>query len=138
MPSGFVEQAAFVSGWPAEVVDMVLSRHLPPYLAAMTPGQRAEMEPAHRVIHRAAKAHRATKVRRRTSDIEPEEFSAPSEHEISTREAAEVLGVTPRQVCRLAAEWATEGLARQVGRTWLVDRDAVMTYQDQQERRRSA
>jgi CRP-like cAMP-binding protein len=138
MPSGFVEHAAFVSGWPAEVVDMMLSRYAPQFLAAMAPDQRAEVEVAHRAIHRAAKAHGAAKVRHRTSDIEPEEFSAPSEHEISTREAAEVLDVTPRQVCRLAAEWAAEGLARQVGRTWLVDRDAVAAYQDQQERRRSA
>ena len=140
MPSGFVEHAALTSGWPAVVVDMLMSRFLPPFLANMTPEQRAETEAAHRVMARAAKAHKAPSgvdVRRRSSHIEPEEFSAPSSHEISTAEAATVLGVKQRQVCRLAAVWEGQGLARHFGRNWLVDRAAVEAYQDQQERRRS-
>ena len=141
MPSGFVEHAALTSGWPAVVVDMLMLRgSCPPFLANMTPEQRAETEAAHRVMARAAinhESHSGVDVRRRSSHIEPEEFSAPSSHEISTAEAATVLGVKQRQVCRLAAVWEGQGLARHFGRNWLVDRAAVEAYQDQQERRRS-
>jgi hypothetical protein len=134
--AGFVEHAAVIAGWPAHAIDVILSRRLPEYLLAMSPPQRAEMDAAHAVIHRAAEAYKAgSDVRRRTSDIEEIEFSAPSPHEIDTNQAAEMLGLTPRQVRRLAAVWASDGWARQSGRNWLIDRDAVVAYQDQQGRR---
>jgi hypothetical protein len=137
--AGFVEQAAIIAGWPAHAIDVILSRRLPEYLSAMSLQQRSEMDAAHAAIHRAAKAYKAgSNVRRRTSDIEEIEFSPPSSHEINTNQAAEMLGLTPRQVRRLAAVWASDGLARQSGRTWFIDRDAVVAYQDQQGRRLTA
>jgi hypothetical protein len=47
MPSGFVEHAAFVSGWPAVVIDQLLSRYAPKHLVLMTPEQRADVDAAH-------------------------------------------------------------------------------------------
>ena len=139
MRAVFVESGAVITGWSAQALDTLMSRHLPRYLATLSPQQRAELDATHAAIHRAAGAYQAGRltvgVRRRTSDIPEVEFSAASGHEVSTREAADMLDVTPRQVCRLAAVWAADGLARQVGRSWLVDRDAVVAYQDQQGRR---
>lgn len=47
----------------------------------------------------------------------------PSGHEIDTRQAADVLGVTANRVRQLCREGHLQ--ARQVGRTWLVDVAAV-------------
>lgn len=139
MAAGFVEHAAIIAGWPVQVIDTLMSRFLPPYLGTMTRGQRAEVEAAHAVIARAARAYRAS------SDIGPSEPEASDEAEdlsrddkISSAEAADMLRVGQRQVCKLAAVWEGHGLARRVGRTWLIDRDAVMAYRDRQGRQLSA
>jgi hypothetical protein len=143
MSLGFVEHSAIVGGWPAQVIDTLMSRYLPKYLAAMTPEERAEMDRAHRVMARAAKAYRAGQLCDvPSSDIGPSE-PAPSDlaqdlshdDEIGTAEAAEMLDVGQRQVVKLAPVWEGQGLARRVGRTWLVDRVAVEVYRDRPERR---
>jgi len=129
-----------IAGWPSQVIDTLMSRFLPPYLGTMTPGQQAEVEAAHAVIARAARAYRAS------SDIGPSEPDASGlaedlgrDDQISSAEAADVLRVGQRQVCKLAAVWEGQGLgqglARRVGRTWLIDRDVVVAYRDRQGRR---
>ena len=56
MPSGYVEQAAVVSGWAAVVVDTLLSRHLPKYFAGLSPDDLAELKDLQRQVGRAARA----------------------------------------------------------------------------------
>jgi hypothetical protein len=136
MPSSYIESGAVIGGWPAAVIDTMLSRHLPKYLKAMAPEQRAELERAYRAIVRAAKAYRAS------SDNGPSEPEASAlaqdlshDDEIGTAKAAEMLDVGRRQVVKLAAVWEGEGLARRVGRTWILDRVAVEAYRDRPGRR---
>jgi hypothetical protein len=109
----------------------------PLYLTTMSWSQRAEVEAAHAAIRRAAKAHQAA-----SSDDGPSEPNASDlaeglgrEDHIGTAQAAEMLSVGQRQVCKLAEVWECQRLARRVGRTWLIDRDVVVAYQDQQGRR---
>ena len=120
-----------VAGWSAVVVDVLLSRHLRPLLSGMTEGQRRELERTRRAVHVAALIWRDA-----TSDIEsaqaaPTEAAAGSEDdELDTAEAARELGVSRQRVRQLAERWALDGLARKVGRSWLVDRTAVLMYRD--------
>lgn len=51
--------------------------------------------------------------------------------EITIAQAAGLLDVTERRVCQLAAGWADSGLARKVGRSWVVDRQAVVLHREQ-------
>ncbi len=138
MPSSYVESGAIIGGWPAVVIDKLMSRYLPKYLAMMTPEQLAELDRAHRAVARAAKANQ---LRVPSSDIGPSEPETigpcsrlDSDDEIGTAKAAEVLGEAAAGV-QLAAVWEGEGLARQVGRTWVTHRVAVEAHQDQQGRR---
>jgi hypothetical protein len=139
MAAGFVEHAAIIAGEPAVMIDTLMARFLPRYLATMSPRQRAEMDTAHRAIRRAANAHQAT-----SSDDGPSEPSTSDlaedlsrENRIGTAKAADMLKVGQRQVCKLATVWEAEGLAERVGRMWLIDRDVVVAYQDRPERRRA-
>jgi excisionase family DNA binding protein len=58
------------------------------------------------------------------SEVAPAETVAPSVYEVTTGEAAGILGVSPRRVVQLLHEGALSG--RRVGRTWLVDRASVV------------
>lgn len=119
---------ALVAGWPAFVLDVILNRYLPPYLAAMTPQQRAEVERAHQAIGDAARLYDAvrTSVSGSAEAALAETAACSEEHEITTAAAALLLGLTERRVCQLAAGWADDGFARKVGRTWLLQREAVI------------
>lgn len=48
--------------------------------------------------------------------------------EMTTQEAAEMLRMTPRRVSQLLTAGALKG--RKVGRSWLVDRESVLTLRD--------
>jgi hypothetical protein len=143
MPSGFVTEAAVVSGFAAEVFDTLASRFLPKYLITMSLAQRAEVEAASGAIGRAA---RASRERRAAGSVDgpwaPERSELGQDlthdHEVNTEVAADMLRVGQRQVRKLAAGWRHESLARQVGRTWLIDRTAVEAYRDRQGRRSAA
>jgi hypothetical protein len=139
MAAGFVEHAAIIAGWPAHVIDTLMARFLPPYLATMNPQQRAEMDAAHRAIRRAAKAHQAASSDDGPSEPDASDLAQDLSHDnkISTARAADMLRVGQRQVCKLAAVWEGEGLAERIGRMWLIDRDVVVAYQDRQGRRAS-
>lgn len=63
-------------------------------------------------------------------DPEPAQ-SGRDGHRVSSAEAAGLLGITPRQVRRLASTGRLD--AERVGRQWIVDRDSIAAYQ--QERR---
>jgi hypothetical protein len=143
MPSGFISDAALIAGFPAEVFDTLASRFLPKYLITMSPAQRAEVEAASAVIGKAA---RASREHRAASSVDGQSAPERSElaedlthdHEVNTEMAAVMLRVGQRQVRKLAAGWRHEGLARQVGRTWLIDRGVVAAYRDRQGRRAAA
>ncbi len=119
---------AHVAGWPAFVIDRVLAKHLDVYLACMRPDQRAEMDRTRRAIHAAALHYGdwLASVERNAAALLTETQGDLEEQELSTAQAAGLLDVTERRICQLAAEWAEDGLARKVGRTWLVQRDAVV------------
>jgi hypothetical protein len=118
-----------VAGWPAFVVDCLLRRHGGPYLKAMSPEQAREMEVFHRAVHAAAAYWQArTAVIGSAEAATAEVPSSSRSDDLSTAQAASLLGVSERRVCQLAATWQDDGLARKVGRSWLVDREAVTVY----------
>ncbi len=110
-----------VAGWPAFVVDTILRRYLGPYLRAMTPEQAREVEQFHAAVHAAAVHWQARTTAGGNAEAAAAEVPSPSTREdLSTTQAAALLGVTERRVCQFAASWQHDGLARKVGRTWLV------------------
>jgi hypothetical protein len=132
MASGFVEHAAIVSGWAAVALDSLLARHLSPYLSAMTPAQRGEMDRCVSAVRAAAGAYDAAgrrfaaeTAKRGAAGLLPDSGHVD---EVTVQVAAEQLAVSVQWVRRLAARWEPDGLARKVGSTWLVDRVAVAAY----------
>jgi hypothetical protein len=122
---------AHLAGWPAFVVDVLLKRHLGPYMAAMTSEQRAAVERAHAAIHAAALHWRASGSGSAEPPVTAQEQGLIHD-EISIAEAAELLAVSERYVRGLAVGWAREGLARKPGgRAWLIDRQAVLLHRQQ-------
>jgi hypothetical protein len=130
MASGFVEHAAIVDGWAAFAIDVVLARYLAPYLKAMSPTQRAEVETAIAAIRAAAGAYDPAGCVDATVELPAARLEAHSRHvdEITVAAAAAVLGVSGSYVRRLAGRWEAVGLARKVGRSWLVNQGAVAAY----------
>ena len=117
---------AHLSGWPAFVVDTILKRHAGPYARAMTPEQRAQFETAGRAIHCAALLWQGSISPERNAETVAAEIGPAWVHEVGTAAAAGLLGVTERRVCQLTRLWEAEGLARKVGRAWLLNREAVL------------
>lgn len=126
-------EGALIEGFAAHVLDRVLARHLPAYLAAFPAGQRAELDAARAAIRRAADAYERRPLTSVSGSPETHgaETTADSPHEISTSEAAVILGITERRARQLAAG----GMGHKAGRAWLLDRSAVLAYRDE---RRSA
>lgn len=122
---------AHVAGWSAFAIDAVLHKHLDPYLRAMSPAQRRQVERTHEAIHRAALYWKAQAI---SDDGNAEagaaEIRSSSAGELSTVDVARILGVSERRVCQLAVEWMAEGLARKVGRSWLIDAAAVELHHE--------
>ncbi len=119
-----------VAGWPAFVVDVILRRHLPSYLKVMSPAQAREVEQFHAAVQVAAAywQKRSTSAASSAEAAAAEVTSRSTSEDLSTTQAAALLGVSERRVCQLAADWQHDGLARKVGRAWLVDREAVAVY----------
>lgn len=117
---------ALVSGWSAFVVDVLLSRNLDRYLAAMTPDQRAEVAATRAAVHGAAKLWQE-RAASGTGSGPVEIAAAVSELSLSVTvaEAALALGSSGRRVRKLAERWQRDGLARKVGTSWVIDRDAL-------------
>jgi hypothetical protein len=141
MPSGYVESAAVISGWPAKIIDQVLSRHLPQYFAGVRQEDLAELKAAHQQIGRARRAYEAG-VGSAVGTSEPA-GSEPSEglshgDWFDTATVADMLRMGQRAVCKRAVVWETEGLARRHGRVWLIDPIAVEIVRNQPGRRAAA
>jgi hypothetical protein len=54
--------------------------------------------------------------------------------ELTTSQAAVMLDLSEQRLRQLAVRWAANGLARKVGRIWLLDRTAVVIYRDKDRR----
>lgn len=131
---------AFVNGWSAFALDAILKRHLGAYLAQMTPAQRRELEATRAAVHAAALLfYEQSPFASASAQAAVAQVESPlNGEEITTAEAAELLQVSGQWVRQLAACWAEQGLARKVGRVWVLDRGAVMIQQDSSTRRRAA
>jgi hypothetical protein len=126
---------AHVSGWSAVVVDALLSRHVRPYLPAMTLVQRQEVESCRREVHAAALLwHASTSASASTQTPIAEIAPQSQSEELTTSQAAIMLDLTEQRVRQLAACWTADGLARKVGRVWLIDRTAVVMYRHKDRR----
>ena len=122
---------AHVAGWAAFAVDVILRRYAKDYTPAMNPVQRRDMEVTRRAIHAAALLWRAsTSASASTQTQAPEPTPRSRSEELTTSQAAAVLGVCEQRVRQLAARWVYQGLARKVGRAWLLDPAAVAMYRD--------
>ena len=112
---------------------MILRRHAKDYTAAMNPVQQREMEATRRAIHAAAVLWQASTSASASATAQtPAVEITPrlGSEEITTSQAAAMLGVSDQRVRQLAARWVYRGLARKVGRTWLLDPAAVAIYRE--------
>jgi hypothetical protein len=116
---------AFLSGWSAYAVDVILKRYAKDYAPVMTPKQQQEFAATQKAIHRAALHWHAATANAQTATAE---IPALSGNEVTTAEAADLLAVTEQRVRQLAALWVHEGLARKVGRVWMIDQAAIELY----------
>ncbi len=92
----------------------------------MTPEQAREVEHLHAAVHAAAAYWQSRASVNGNAEVGAAEVASRSTGEdLSTTQAAALLGVSERRVCQLAADWQHDGLARKVGHSWLVDREAV-------------
>jgi hypothetical protein len=135
---GVLVIGACVSGFSALLVDRVLARHLPQYLRSLSPAQRREVDRLQRDVRAAADLYsdRTTAaVNGSGGTVAPEVRAGWGQDEVGADEAAEVLGCSVRRVRQLAAAWQPLGLARKVGRVWLIDRTAVLAHRDERGRR---
>ncbi|WP_187280761.1 helix-turn-helix domain-containing protein [Microbispora sp. CSR-4] len=127
----YVEGAALVWGFGAHVVDRVLATYLPKFLQTtpMLPEQRAAIEETRAAIARASDVYLTWPVAVDGSAETPvAEIEGPSPgEEITTAEAAVLLGVTERRVRQLA----DHGLGQKVGRQWVYDRAVVLAWRDE-------
>lgn len=127
---------AHVSGWSAFIVDAILRRDLKRLLPAMSDEQRRVILRTARAVHAAALLYEAERLDRAASvggsaEAVLGEMPTDLNQEIGTEQAAVLLGVSGRRICQLAAIWADHGLARKVGRSWLIDRSAVEMYRSE-------
>lgn len=124
---------AHVAGWPAFALDVILRKTADPYLRAMSAEQRAQLERTHREIHAAAVHWRSTSV---ASVISPAEAPAAmiasglTGDQLTTADAALILGVSSRRIRQLAERWADDGMACRTGRTRSIDSRAVLDRRD--------
>ncbi|MFF7842841.1 helix-turn-helix domain-containing protein [Streptomyces ossamyceticus] len=130
--SGYV-RGALVQGVSAHVLARVLaSPNVEQVLRSLPLWMQPELEETRRAIRRAAREFEALPVAVDGSgETEVPEAEAPLGHEITTGEAAALLGLTDRRVRQLAKG----GMGQLRGGRWVLDRSAVLAYA---ERRRSA
>jgi hypothetical protein len=122
---------AHVAGWSAFALDVILRRHAKDYIRTMSTAQQREMEATRRAIHAAALLWRASTSASATAQTPAAEIRPQSQsEELTTPQAAIMLDLSEQRVRQLAVRWAAEGLARKVGRVWLLDRAAVVMYRD--------
>ena len=96
------------------------------YTPAMNPVQRRETEVTWRAIHAATLLWRAsTSASASTQTQAPEITPRLGSEELTASQAAIMLNLSEQRVRQLAVRWAADGLARKVGRTWLIDRAGV-------------
>lgn len=127
---------AHVAGWPANVLHKLLAKyvdpHMPRYLGVMDAVQRQEVQRTREAIALAAAFWDQSTTADDLAEVTSAETPRGWTHdEITTADAAGLLGVTERRVRQLIPQWADSGLARKVGRFWLVDREAVLLHRDQ-------
>lgn len=130
--SGYV-RGALVQGVSAHVLDKVLaSPNVAEVLRSLPPWLRAELDETRRAIRRAAQEYeQLPPAADGSAETEVPAVGALLPHEITTREAAVLLGLTERRVRQLAAG----GMGQRRGGRWVLDRSAVLAYA---ERRRAA
>lgn len=129
----YVESAAVVGGPAAHVLDRIMKAPRVRRIIELLPEPlRSEVAATRRAIALAAAAYEARSVvSGRSHETPGTETAPPSPGEITTREAAALLGVSERRCQQLAAG----GLGRRVAGRWLLDKSAVLAYRD---RRRAA
>lgn len=129
---------AHVAGFPALVVDRLLARHLDPFLPAMTSEERTSVLAMQEQVRQSAEHFRSVRdAGSGTAAVRSGANRAQSAaNELGVSEAMELLGLRARQVRYLAERWQAVGLARKVGRSWLIDRAAVELHAE--DRRRCA
>ncbi|MEU3168958.1 hypothetical protein [Streptosporangium sp. NPDC006930] len=126
----YVDGAALVSGHAADILNRILSAPL-----VAKPLDRLsdpEVEAMREAIRRAAKAYAQAGPDERNDETSDDPTGPQWGEEISTDEAARVLGVSRRR----AQQLAEGGMGRRVAGRWRLDSLAVLAYRD--ERRRCA
>ena len=131
-PGLFLENVALIHGWPALAFARTLRRHLPELLECLDPHLRRPLEDALEALTLAGDAY-ARSCQRGTSVPPSAELRADSAamDEMTSQQAAEVLGCIPRYVRRLAADGRLPG--RRERHRWLLDAGAVLAYRDNHE-----
>lgn len=123
--SGYV-RGALVHGVSAHVLARVLaSPNVEQVLRSLPPWMQPELEATRRAIRQAAHEYEQLPPAGEGSvETEVPDVEAPLGHEITTGEAAALLGLTERRVRQLAAG----GMGQRKGGRWVLDRSAVLAY----------
>lgn len=128
----YVKSGAIVSGRAADVLNRVLSA--PRVAGPLDKLGDPEVNAVREAIRRAAKAYAQANGSRRSGETPDDQVGPQWGDEISTTEAARLLGVSRRR----AQQLAEGGMGRMVAGRWRLDSTAVLVYIDERERRRCA
>jgi len=125
--------AAVVCGYPAYALALLLRQHLPGAMRDRAPERRAELEAMWRAVEGACQAWLDKQTGPPSSAIGtaevPSALSSPSWSEVmTTKEVAELLKVSTRQVLNLAGRLG--GHQARPAAPWLFPRADVLAYMD--------
>ena len=133
-PRDYIESAAIITGAAALLLDGFLEKHRREWreYAAPLAGQVGlEVSNAVEAIALAAEAYRESVGKRASATGTPEQKSAedppdsaPMDEQISTSDASQLLGVTPRRTRQLLVSGELAG--RRLNGRWQVERSSVM------------
>ncbi|MFE7980597.1 helix-turn-helix domain-containing protein [Streptomyces cellulosae] len=127
--SGYVRDAAVVEGAAAHILaELLATPGVRRYLRSRPATLQRDIEQAVAAIRRAAVAYETALVSATSGTGNAEtpgpEIVQPFDREITTGEAAALLGLSERRARQLAAG----GMGRRAGGRWLLDRTAVEEY----------
>lgn len=132
LPRRYLEHGVVLSGWSAYAFARVLGRHLPEFLASLDDRLCEPLEDGLAALDLAGREWAAS-ARGGAAALDAA-LPVSSNHEqretISSEEAGDMLGLSPRRVRELAAAGSLYG-SRVAGR-WTFDRGAVLAYREKE------
>lgn len=122
--TSYIEHAAIVQGWSAYAFARLLRRYWRDEVEDLPPHLRRPLEESLEALRAAGAAWERSL--RGSAEAPAAEAAVSSDHELSTRQAAEVLQVSDRRIRQLLESGALTG--RRCGQRWWVDHGSLTAY----------